>query len=511
MRNKVIIAAFVLIWSVFAASAPAVPLGTAFTYQGQVQLSGGNLNDTADFQFDLWDDAGAGSPPTGGVQIGATQTANSIQVVNGYFTVQVDFGANIFDGNARWLGIAMRSPAGSGNFVSLSPRQPVTASPYALYALHSPGGGLWANQASTTYNTVTGFVGINRSTRVTGNEYFGVQAPISSGYGGMYIGTNGTSGMPFYGYDAGGNTMWTYYDGSSDKWHVYNGGNRLTVTGAGDVGIGTTSPAARLSVVTSSANGVEASSSAAFSYGVMGTGLSAGVRGECSTSDGSGVYGYSTGHGGSGGAVRGDNPSVGGAAIVGYANLGTGVYGQTSSGYGVYASNGGSNTTGYAGYFNGRVHVNGALSKNSGSFMIDHPLDPANKYLSHSFVESPDMMNIYNGIVTTDGTGRATVTLPDYFEVLNQDFRYQLTVIDSDDTDEFVLVKVISGIETNHFSIRSSKPGTVVSWQVTGIRHDAWANAHRIVVEEVKAQADRGKYLTPEVFGLPKDKSIGSN
>jgi hypothetical protein len=79
--------------------------------------------------------------------------------------------------------------------------------------------------------------------------------------------------------------------------------------------------------------------------------------------------------------------------------------------------------------FNENVSIGGSLSKGSGSFRIDHPLDPANKYLYHSFVESPDMMNVYNGNVVTDKNGRATVALPDYFEALNRDFRYQLTVV----------------------------------------------------------------------------------
>ena len=81
------------------------------------------------------------------------------------------------------------------------------------------------------------------------------------------------------------------------------------------------------------------------------------------------------------------------------------------------------------GWFNGNVNVDGNLSKAGGSFKIDHPLDPANKYLYHSFVESPDMMNIYNGNVTSDGTARPSIDLPEWFEALNRDFRYQLTVI----------------------------------------------------------------------------------
>jgi trimeric autotransporter adhesin len=148
-----------------------------------------------------------------------------------------------------------------------------------------------------------------------------------------------------------------------------------------------------------------------------------------------------------------------------------------------------------AGLFSGDVEVDGNLSKSGGSFRIDHPLDPANKYLYHSFVESPDMMNIYNGNVTTDGAGHATVALPDWFAALNSDFRYQLTVI-----GQFSQAMVASKINHNAFTIRTDKPNVEVSWQVTGIRQDAWANAHRIPLEAEKAKADQGHYLHPELF-----------
>jgi len=147
--------------------------------------------------------------------------------------------------------------------------------------------------------------------------------------------------------------------------------------------------------------------------------------------------------------------------------------------------------------------VTGKLTKGSGSFKIDHPLDPANKYLSHCFVESPDMMNVYNGNITTDKHGLATVTLPDYFEALNRDFRYQLTVI-----GQFAQAIVATKIAHNKFVIRTSKPQVEVSWQVTGIRQDAYANANRIPVEEDKPAAEQGRYLHPEVFGQPATKSV---
>jgi hypothetical protein len=150
------------------------------------------------------------------------------------------------------------------------------------------------------------------------------------------------------------------------------------------------------------------------------------------------------------------------------------------------------------------VNVVGTLSKGGGSFKIDHPLDPANKYLYHSFVESPDMKNMYDGNVTTDAAGLATVTLPDWFEALNRDFRYQLTVI-----GQFAQAIVASKVANNQFRIQTDKPNVEVSWQVTGIRQDAFANANRIPVEAEKAPADRGRYLYPEAIGQPASARIG--
>jgi trimeric autotransporter adhesin len=137
------------------------------------------------------------------------------------------------------------------------------------------------------------------------------------------------------------------------------------------------------------------------------------------------------------------------------------------------------------------------------SLKIDDPIDPANKYLYHSSVESPDMMNIYNGNVTTDAAGNATVQMPDWFEALNGDFRYQLTVI-GQPAQAYVSQELASG----EFGIKTDKPNVKVSWQVTGIRQDAWANAHRIPVEVQKSAAERGNYLHPELFGAAQNRKI---
>jgi len=159
---------------------------------------------------------------------------------------------------------------------------------------------------------------------------------------------------------------------------------------------------------------------------------------------------------------------------------------------------------GEAADFGGDVGISGTLTKGAGAFKIDHPLDPANKYLIHSFVESPDMMNIYNGTVLLDSSGEAWITLPDWFEALNRDFRYQLTAIGVPSPNLYVAEEV-SG---NRFKIAGGQSGAKVSWQVTGIRHDAYADAHRLPIEEDKPEEERGYYLHPEIHGQPAEKSI---
>jgi hypothetical protein len=214
--------------------------------------------------------------------------------------------------------------------------------------------------------------------------------------------------------------------------------------------------------------------------------------------------------GGSGGVFAGgQSTSAGSPGGFGIQTTG----GSSTSGIGgvgIWAiAGGGTNGVGKAGLFtgdvliNGNLQVSGTVAKGGGSFKIDHPLNPANQYLSHSFVESPDMMNIYNGNVMTDARGHAEVALPGYFEALNQDFRYQLTVI-----GQFAQAVVEREIKNNRFTIRTNKPGVKVSWQVTGIRHDIWANSHRVPVEAEKPEAERGYFLNPELYGAPEEKSI---
>jgi trimeric autotransporter adhesin len=279
------------------------------------------------------------------------------------------------------------------------------------------------------------------------------------------------------------------YGQSNSGLGVYGGSNTFTgVSGASgsNVGVfGFSENAQGVQGQSLSTIGVEGDSSSTSYYGVYGSNTASG--------GGYGVYGY--GYVGVAGASNGGNAGVyatsdGGWAVDAYGTGGaTGVLGGSD--------------TGYAGWFNGNVNVEGTLSASTKDFKIDHPSDPANKYLVHASVESSEMMNIYTGNVTTDAAGLATVQLPDWFEALNTDFRYQLTVI-----GQFAQAIVAHEIEQHQFEIKTSLPNVKVSWQITGVRQDAYAKAHPLQVEEEKAEKERGFYIHPELFGAPREKGI---
>lgn len=207
-----------------------------------------------------------------------------------------------------------------------------------------------------------------------------------------------------------------------------------------------------------------------------------GVAGE-GTHPGNGVGVYGNGHWG----VWGDTQFTDGVAIAGTTNV--------------------NNLSGFAGYFEGKVMVVGDLSVTGDlhSFRIDHPLDPKHKYLNHRYVESSERKNVYDGVVTLDNKGEATVPLPKWFEALNESFRYQLTCI-----GDFAQVYIAEEVKGNSFKIAGGQPGLKVSWQITGNRKDPWAQANPLVVEEDKSEREKGHYLFPEGYGADSKKSIAT-
>jgi hypothetical protein len=208
------------------------------------------------------------------------------------------------------------------------------------------------------------------------------------------------------------------------------------------------------------------------------------------------------------------------AGVLGGSHDGFGVVGMSGNWAGLYCNS----SYDYAAVLNGKVKITGNLEKAGGSFKIDHPLDPANKYLCHSFVESPDMKNVYDGVVVLDNKGEAEIELPDWFGILNKDFRYQLTAIGAPGPNLYI-AKEISEASTKYssksssnknksknnnsrFKIAGGNSGMKVSWQVTGIRRDPWANANRIQVEEDNPAKERGYYLHPELYDQPEENGI---
>jgi hypothetical protein len=218
---------------------------------------------------------------------------------------------------------------------------------------------------------------------------------------------------------------------------------------------------------------------------------------------GYGVFGESIG----GDGVFGE--SISGDGLAGLSSTGIGVSGVSGQHIGVVALSNGVGVLGLggtlSGQFIGNVDVSGTLTKGGGGFKIDHPLDPANKYLLHSFVESPDMKNVYDGEVTLDANGEAIVHLPAWFETLNSAFHYQLTPVGTPGPN----LHIAEEVRDHRFKIAGGSPAMRVGWQVTGIRQDAWAQANQLVVEQDKPVDERGRYLHPQEHGQVSERSVG--
>jgi len=317
------------------------------------------------------------------------------------------------------------------------------------------------NGTSIYYNG--GKVGIGTSTP---SNALHVVDPVNQGVG-IFQNPNGRVGL---GIDGSGG----YLQADGINFSFFAGSQRILFgrSSDGKVGIGTVSPFARLHVNTTT-DGVA-------------------LRAETSVPGGAAISAFSTGN------------SSSNRGILVNAGIGTGI--ETYGKYGILGSSEVVNGAGIygvasvqgtlAGQFAGNVQVSGSISKASGTFRIDHPLDPENKYLSHSFVESPDMMNIYKGNVVLDANGSAVVQMPDWFQALNREFGYQLTCLGG-----YAPVYVSSKISGNQFVISGGHAGLEVSWQVSGTRQDKYAEMNRVQVEEDKPAEERGFYLHPEAFG----------
>ena len=356
-----------------------------------------------------------------------------------------------------------------------------------------------------------GVVGINRtvgafgflggSDQVRGNPA-GVFGSDTSSSGGTGVYGNSANGTGVYGVSTSGfgvNGVSAEDDGVQGQTAVsYHSGVAGINTGSGD------------GQYTGNAPGVYGENTVSGAYGFLGgifLGSPTGVFGSGGSSFGVGVHGESGGYAGvdglsnSGDGVDGTSQGSG-FGLYGYSASGDGVYGYSASGIGVYGESNDGNGT--AGQFNGDVVITGTTSNAASGSKIDHPLDPAHKYLSHASVQSDRMEDVYHGHAILDANGAATVTMPAWFQSLNTDFEYTLTCVGG-----FAPVYVSQEIADNRFAIAGGRPGLKVSWQVTGVRHDAFALAHPLQVEEDKPAGEQGTYQNPEAFGLPESAGVG--
>jgi hypothetical protein len=211
------------------------------------------------------------------------------------------------------------------------------------------------------------------------------------------------------------------------------------------------------------------------------------------------VYGNSTGATG----VRGDSDS--GYGVYALSTSGTGVHGYSAS----YRAVSGLTSTGYAGYFDGDVHITGTLTGGKGATIIDHPLDPENKLLRQNFVESPENLWIYRGKAQLDAAGEAVVRMPGYFAALTGED--QATVSLTPIGRPF-LAGYQWQADRAGFRIYG-QPGREVSWVVYADRDDPVIRQLGGPIEEDKGPdnklCDQGKLLFPRAYGYPE--SGGAN
>lgn len=487
-------------------AAAADPLGAGITYHGRLTQADSPATGEFDMRFGLFNAA------SGGSQVSPTLTFDGvganpapISVVDGLFSVELNFGSSPYSGQALWLRVDVRSH-NDGSYSTLSPRQPLTASPFALYALNSPGGGggMWTSSGADIFNMNAGNVGIGTADPLAKLHVAGSTFADGDVHA---VNANNPQSSIFLGWatDLNGDDMARIRvagnpPGADNGLDIQAPGNRslMRILNSGSVGIGTVEPGAKLDVVdTSGFVGVRGSTEGAGGAGVRGdataaTGNSMGVQGvSWYSSSGRGVYGgaYSNTGATSGGYFECASTSGRGVYGNAYGGIGTtyGVYGRATSGsgYGVFSS--------------------GDFGGNGGKyFRIDHPLDPTNKYLNHQCVEGPEPLLIYRGTVALGDDGSARVELPDYFEAINRDFHYHLTPIGGGAPDLHVDRKIVD----NAFLIAGGSAGLEVCWTVTGVRNDPHMQRNKRAVVEEKAPSERGKYQRPELYGQPPEMGI---
>ena len=234
--------------------APAAPLGRSFTYQGQLSLSGTPVDGMVTLRFSLWDAAGTGSPPTGGTQIGATQTVTNVSVSGGVFSVALngsdEFGAQAFDGNARWLQIEVCADSTCASSTVLGPRQAVTAAPYSLGPWQMSGTNLAYTDGNVGIGTTSPAYALHIKKSVPAIILQDTAVPTTDQSGYLTFWNSNPTETAWVGFGTIGSPVFSVVNvRTGGDIQLYTAaGQTLTAKSTGSVGIGTANPAAKLDV-----------------------------------------------------------------------------------------------------------------------------------------------------------------------------------------------------------------------------------------------------------------------
>jgi trimeric autotransporter adhesin len=480
----------------------AMTLGSTYT----IGLKPCSANQILQYSGSVWNCATAGTGTITGVTAGTNLTGGG---TTGSVTLNVDTtkvpqlaAANTFSGTEKFNGnVGIGAPPFTNTYTPLALGGATTFGTWLSLANTSTGGHTWnflsagsgnaegagnlgiTDLSGTSTIWLEGNANITQNLAVTGSSGGAI---VDADVQGKNAGTP-TPGLRFGG-PASGEGIASNRVGGLDAFGLdfyTEFTSRMLISQDGRVGIGTFHPVNQLEV-DSTSNGYAA---------IFTQGGAAPAGSGQNGSDGIDAYGNSgdgAGEGGSGGLFSG-----GGAGASGLTGEGIVVFGGTELCLPICVPEN------YAGDFQGSIFVGGSVDGAEVVTSIDHPTDPANKYLMHSSVQSPDMKNIYDGVATLDAGGEAVIQMPEWFGALNRDFRYQLTCIGG-----FAPVYVAGELANNQFKIGGGREGMKISWQVTGIRQDAWANAHRTPVELEKPDREKGFYLHPELYGASQEQGI---
>ena len=495
----------------------------AFKYQAVVRDAAGEIisNESIDLQISIRDGWGAGAVI---YQETHSVTTNQFGLINlaigwgipgtGYDFQNIDWSLN-----EKFIEVEIWDDVG-GNYISMG-----TSMLYSVpYALYSKDDGDWISNGDDILAANTGNVGIGESSlffklnvsspyssaiRGESTDYSGISGSTAGYHASGVIGTGETAnsygvygrnphgGVAIRGYSIGGlaghfegnvyfeDNVGIGTDSPSDLLHLYR-----NTSGSLGLRIRNSDPQGRDYAfrVGGASSSVGAGNLAIYDHSANATRMVVTPDGKVGIGTISPIHRLDVVASGSEDAIKGYSPS------------GTGVWAASASSYGIF----GQSSSGYAGYFSGPVHITGNLSKGSGSFVIDHPLDPENKLLRHNFVESPENLLIYRGKAELNEKGEARVELPDYFKALTKEEEASIHLTP-------VGMPFLTGAEWNNdFSgiIIYGDPNRDVFWEVLADRDDPVIHELGRPVEEEKGPdnklCDKGKLLYPKAYGYPE-------